>query len=50
MFSVSEVLVEISIEERIRLSERLSEEERSQFLKLLNYFTPSELEDLRALV
>lgn len=49
MFSVSEVLVEVPLENRIRESD-MSERQQDQFVNMLGYFTESELEELRDLL
>lgn len=49
MFSVTEVLVEVPISDKIKAS-KLSNEEKDQFLKLICYFTPAEIEDLKTLL
>lgn len=43
-------IVETDIESQIRVSETLSPEEKEQFLHLLSYFTPGELEELKMLL
>jgi|JI6StandDraft_1071083.scaffolds.fasta_scaffold385552_1 hypothetical protein len=49
MFTVSEVLVEVSIENRIRASD-MTEHEQNQFMHMLSYLTPEEQEELRELL
>jgi coenzyme F420-reducing hydrogenase delta subunit len=49
MFTVSEVLVEVSIENRIRASD-MSQHEQDQFVHMLSYMTLDEQEELRALL
>lgn len=48
MFSVSEVLVEVPLENRIRESD-MSAKQQDQFVNMLGYFTAEELEELREL-
>ncbi len=50
MAHISGVLVEVPISEKIKLSTSLTIEEKEQFLKLLLYFTPTELEELKELL
>jgi hypothetical protein len=45
MFSVSEVLVEVPLENRIRESD-MSAKQRDEFVNMLGYFTESELAEL----
>ena len=45
----SEYLIESDIQTRIHSSD-LSEKEKDNFLKLLSYFTPQEIEDLKAIL
>lgn len=52
MFSVSqtsEVLVQITLENKIRASD-MSEHEQDQFMNMLSYLTASEQEELRGLL
>ena len=52
MFSVSqtsEVLVQITLENKIRASD-MSEHEQDQFMNMLSYLTVSEQEELRELL
>lgn len=49
MFSVTEVLVEVPISDKIKAS-KLSDTEKDQFLKLICYFTPAEIDDLKMLL
>lgn len=46
MLSVTEVLVEVPIESVIRQSD-MPQKQQEQFVNMLAYFTPEELEDLR---
>lgn len=46
MFTVTEVLVEVPLENRIRASD-MPEKQQEQFVHMLAYFTPEELEELR---
>ncbi len=46
MYSETQVLVEVPIEIRIQNSD-MSEEQKTQFLNMLGYFTLEELEELR---
>ena len=49
MFSVSEVLVEVPLENRIRQSD-MSARQQDQFVNMLGYFTPEELQELQELL
>lgn len=49
MFSVSEVLIEVPLENRIRQSD-MSLRQQDQFVNMLGYFTNEELEELRGLL
>ncbi len=46
MFSVSEVLVEVPLENRIRASD-MPLKQQEQFMNMLAYFTQEELEELK---
>lgn len=48
MFSISEVLIEVPLENRIRESD-MSLRQQDQFVNMLGYFTVEELEELREL-
>ncbi len=43
-------LVETDMESRIRTSETIGPDEKNNFLHLLSYFTPGELDELRLLL
>ncbi|MDD2916456.1 MAG: hypothetical protein PHH70_01285 [Candidatus Gracilibacteria bacterium] len=43
-------LIETDIESRIRSSETIGPDEKNNFLHLLSYFTPGELDELRLLL
>jgi hypothetical protein len=45
----AELLVESDIQTRI-IDSDLTEKEKDNFLKLLSYFTPQEIEDLKAIL
>lgn len=49
MFSVSEVLVEVPLENRIRQSD-MSARQQDQFVNMLGYFTTEELQELQELL
>ncbi len=44
------ILIEISITDQITTSTMLTDQEKSQFLNLISYFTPDEIETLKALL
>jgi hypothetical protein len=48
MFSVSEVLIEVPLENRIRQSD-MSVRQQDQFVNMLGYFTVEELQELQEL-
>ena len=50
LMPTSTVLVEVPITDKIRNSIKLDDDEKEQFLNLILYFTPSEIEELRMLV
>ena len=50
MTDTSQILVEVPIIDKITDSTTLTEEEKEQFLNLICYFTPEEIEDLRGLL
>ena len=43
-------IIETDIESRIRTSKTIGPEEKNNFLHLLSYFTPGELDELRLLL
>ena len=45
----SEILIEITLENKIRASD-MSQHEQDQFMHMLSYLTPSEQEELRGLL
>jgi hypothetical protein len=49
MNTVTEILVEVPIETRIRSSD-MPEKQQEQFVSMLSYFTEDELKELRGLL
>lgn len=50
MIQIMAFLVETDIESKILASQELKPEEKNNFLHLLSYFTPREIEELRLLL